>query len=76
MKNVFLEIPQNSQECSCARVSVLMKLQALGLRFATLLEKRLWHMCFPVSFVKFVRTPFLQNLSGRLLIHLPSCDGN
>ena len=26
--------------------------------------KRLWHRCFPVNFVKFLRTPFLQNSSG------------
>ena len=26
-------------------------------RPATLLKKRLWHMCFPVNFVKFLRTP-------------------
>ena len=26
----------------------------------------LWHRCFPVNFVKFLRTPFLQNTSGRL----------
>ena len=25
---------------------------------ATLLKKRLWHKCFPVNFVKFLRTPF------------------
>ena len=25
---------------------------------ATLLEKRLWHRCFPVNFAKFLRTPF------------------
>ena len=28
---------------------------------------RLWHRCFPVNFTKFLRTPFLQNMSGRLL---------
>ena len=28
-KKVFLEIPQNSQENTCARVSFLIKLQAL-----------------------------------------------
>ena len=38
------------------------------LRPATLLKKRLWHRCFPVNFVKFLRTPFLQNTSGRLLL--------
>ena len=29
-----------------------------GLRPATLLEKRLWHRCFPENFAKFVSTPF------------------
>ena len=28
----------------------------------------LW--CFPVNFVKFLRTPFLQNMSGRLVLFL------
>ena len=41
-----------------------------GLRPATLLKKRLWHRCFPVSFVKFLRTPFLQNIFGRLLLKI------
>ena len=41
-----------------------------GLRPATLLKKSLWHMCFPVNFAKFLRTPFLQNTSGRLLLHV------
>ena len=36
------------------------------LRPATLVKKRLWHSCFPVNFVKFVRTPFLQNTFERL----------
>ena len=45
VKKVFLEISQNSQE-------------NLGLRAATLLRKRLYHMCFPVNFLKFVRTLF------------------
>ena len=35
---------------------------------ATLLKKRLWHRRFPVNFAKFLRTPFLQNTSGRLLL--------
>ena len=38
--------------------------------FSTLLKKRLWHRCFPVSFLKFLRTPLLQNTSGRLLLKL------
>ena len=39
------------------------------LRPATLLKKRLWHRCFPVNFAKFLRTPFFQNTSGRLLLY-------
>ena len=42
-----------------------------GLRSATLLKKRLWHRCFPVNFAKFLRTAFLQNTSGRLLLLKP-----
>ena len=39
-----------------------------GLGLATLLKKKLWHRRFPVNFVKFVRTHFLQNTSGKLLL--------
>ena len=56
-KKVFLEILQNSQENTCAGVSFLIKLQAS--KPATLLKKRLWRRCFPVNFVKFLRTAFL-----------------
>ena len=38
------------------------------LRPATLLKKRLWHRCFPANFVKFLRTPFLQTTSERLVL--------
>ena len=41
-----------------------------SLRPATLLKKKLWHRCFPVNFEKFLRTPFLQNTSGRLLLNI------
>ena len=58
-KKVFLEISQNSQKNTCARVSP-----------ATLLKKRPQHRCFPVNFAKFLRTPFSQNTSGRLLLYL------
>ena len=37
-------------------------------RPATLLKKRLWHMCFPVNFPKFLETPFLtEHLRWMLL---------
>ena len=56
-KKVFFEISQNSQENTCARDSFLTKL-----------KKSLWHGCFSVKFEKFLRTPFLKNNSGRLLL--------
>ena len=49
VKMVFLKISKNSKENSC-----------VGLRPATLLKKRLQHRCFPVNFVKYLRTPFLH----------------
>ena len=43
---------------------------------ATLLKERPWHMFFHVNFVKFLRTPSLQNTSERLLlqIHVTLCS--
>ena len=38
LENLFLEIPQNSQESTCSRVPFLIKLQAC----ATLLKRRFW----------------------------------
>ena len=59
-KKVALEILQNSQENTCAKVSFLIK-------------KGLWHKCFPVNFVKFLGTTLLRNTSGRLLLFLFAC---
>ena len=39
-----------------------------SLRPATLLKKRLWRRYFPVNFAQFLKTPFLRNSSGRLLL--------
>ena len=40
--------------------SILQKQSSRGaLCPATLLKKRLWRRCFPMNFVKFLRTPFL-----------------
>ena len=55
VKKVFSEISQNSQQNICTKVSFSLK-------------KRLWRRCFPVNFMKFLRTPFLQNNSGRLVL--------
>ena len=40
------------------------------LRPAFLLKKRLCLRCFPMNSVKFLRTPFLQYTSGRLLLQV------
>ena len=39
-----------------------------GLRPTTLSKKRPWHRCFPVKFVKFLRTPFLTEHPRWLLL--------
>ena len=41
-----------------------------GLRPATLLKKRLWHRCFPVNFVKFLRTPFFIEHVWWMLLYI------
>ena len=41
-----------------------------SLRPTTLLKKRLWHWCFPVSFVKLLRTPFFMEHLWWLLLLL------
>ena len=40
-----------------------------GLRFATLLKMRLWHICFLVNFAEFLRTPFLTEHLRWLLLN-------
>ena len=80
VEKVFLEIAQNSQENTCTRASFLIKLQVwgqslffnkvAGLRPATLLKKSLWHRCFPVNFVEFLRTHFLTQRLWWLLLNI------
>ena len=54
-EKVFLESSQNSLENTAVRVFFN---KVAGLRPATLLKKRLWHRCFPMNYVKFLRMPF------------------
>ena len=44
--------------------------EGCGPEACNFIKKRVWHRCFPVNCAKFLRTPFLQNNSGRLLQHL------
>ena len=39
-----------------------------GLRLATLVKKSLWHRCFPVNFMKFLRTSFFTEQLRWLLL--------
>ena len=65
-----LEISQNTQENTCARVSFLIKLQAEA---CNVIKKRLWHMCFPMNFSKFLKITFLtEDLRWLLLSVLES----
>ena len=66
-ETVFLEISQNSQEDTCARVSFFNKVA--DIRPATLLKKRLWHRCFPVNFAKFLKHFFYRTLPVGAYMH-------
>ena len=41
-----------------------------GRRPTTLLKKSLWHRCFPVNFVKYLRTPFVTEHLWWLLLKI------
>ena len=56
---MFFKISQNSQENTCA---IIIFNKIAGLRL--FLKRRLWHRCFPVNFVKFLKTLFLKNTSS------------
>ena len=70
---MFLENSHNSQENTCVRASFFNKVAGWGMQLY-LLKKRLSHRCFLVNFAKFLRTPFLQNISGRLLLKVKNCN--
>ena len=53
----------------------LFCIKVAGLRLQLYLKKRLWQRFFPVNFAKFLRTPFLQNTYGWLLLWMRSWLG-
>ena len=61
LKKVYLKNSQNSLESTCARVSFLIKLTQVQV--------------FSCEFCKILRTPFLQNMSGRLLLQFYKSRG-
>ena len=58
---MFLKISQNSQENTCAKVFFKIKLQAEAYNFV---KKEALALVFPVIFAKYLKTSFLQNISG------------
>ena len=59
-RKVFTKFTKNTR----VRDPILIKLQAYGSK------KRLWRKRFPLNLAKFLRSPFLQNTSRRLLLLL------
>ena len=66
-KKVFFKISQNSQEITCDYGLFFNKVADLRLFFK---KKRLWHRCFHMNFAKILRTPFLQDTFGWLLLQI------
>ena len=73
-KNVSSKFKSSHWRCSVKKgvLKIFTKFTGkhLWLSPATLLKRRLRHRCFPLNFVKFLRTAFLQNTSGQLLLRL------
>ena len=57
---MFLKISQNSQENTCARISVLIK--------SNFVKIEILAQVFPCEFCEISKNTFLQNTSGRLLL--------
>ena len=67
------KISQNSQENTC--VSHYFD-KVADVRPATLLNKRLWHRCFPVNFSKILTTSFFTEHLPWLLLSASSMSSN
>ena len=70
-KDNLLDIKRSSRPEVFCKKGVLRnfaKFRGKHMCHAILLKKRFWHRCFSVNFAKFLRTPFLQSASGRLLL--------
>ena len=62
-KYLFLKISQENTWKHVCWILLLIDPQACNF-----IKKRLHHSCFPVNIVNFLKTPFSQNTSGRLLL--------
>ena len=69
--DTFWHVSRNSHQKYSIKKGVrinLTKFTGRYLLLKTYLKKRLWCRCFSVNFMKFLRAPFLQNISGQLLL--------
>ena len=51
-------------------VKSLFNNKVTGIQASNFIKKRLHRKCFPVKFVKFLRTPILKNIYERLLLKI------
>ena len=68
IKKLFWRVLKISHKTTYVWGSFSIKLQPYILIFFFFKKKGLLHMCFPVSFAKYFRGPFLQNKSRGLLL--------
>ena len=59
-----------SSHWRCFIKKVFLKISQSQKNTLTRVKKRPWHRCFPVNFTKFLKTPFLQDTSRRLLLSI------
>ena len=63
--NIWTEISRHLIHHVCSFCSQILSLKIITWpKSLFLLKKRLWHRCFPVNFVKFLRTPFFRTPLG------------
>ena len=67
LKKVFLKILEKSQESTCVGVYFFIKLQAYGLQIYWKRDSDT--VVLLLNLAKILRTPFLPNTSGRLLLY-------
>ena len=77
-KNGKVSLPAEAKLMKAFKITAFLVYKNLGLsnlgyernEIDYEMDSHLWHRCLLVNFVKFLRTPFLQNTSGRLLLYL------
>ena len=77
LSDLFWRLYRSShRRCSLKEGVIKNFAQFTGKHLCKRFFKSLWHRCFPVNFAKFLRTPFLQNTSRRLLFCLQTLSWN